>query len=114
MTIQADTEVDPERAANLKISAEVRAWMARLELRQSWLGGVLDLSQSVVSKRLRGLLPFTGPELLKIASSMDISLGELLGGIVNEKNPHPVDGGSSNGSGRGTRSPDLTIMSRAL
>lgn len=99
MTIQADTGIDSERAANLKISAEVRAWMARLEVRQSWLGDVLGLSQSVVSKRLRGLLPFTGPELLLIASAMSISLGELLGGIVNEKNPHPVDGGSSGVAG---------------
>ncbi|MGZ1492532.1 helix-turn-helix domain-containing protein [Brevibacterium sediminis] len=73
--------------------------MARLEVRQSWLGDVLGLSQSVVSKRLRGLLPFTGPELLLIASAMNISLGELLGGIVNEKNPHPVDGGSSGVAG---------------
>lgn len=84
-----------ELEANLKVSGEVRAWLARRGLRQIWLADTLGLSQSVVSKRLRGLLPFTAPELIKIASSLNISLGELLGGIVNEKNPQPAAGGSS-------------------
>lgn len=92
------TYVDPrtaETAANLKISGEVRAWMARRGLKQVWLADVLGVGQSAVSKRLRGQLPFTAPELLLIASALDISLGELLGGIVNEKNPHPMGEGSS-------------------
>lgn len=94
MTIEHVSVEQLEHAANLKVSAEVRAWLARRGLRQAWLAEVIGVSQSVVSKRLRGVLPFTAPELLLIASALDISLGELLGGIVNEKNPHPVGGGS--------------------
>lgn len=114
MSTSTEPATDLERTANLKVSSEVRAWLARKGLRQIWLAELLGVGQSAVSKRLRGVLPFTAPELMMIANALDVSLAELLGELVNEKNPHPVDGGSSNGSGRGTRSPDLTIMSRAL
>ena len=114
MTTAPEAPVDLEREANLKVSNEVRAWLARRGVKQFTVAELLGIGQSAISKRLRGVLPFSAAELMLIANALDISLAELLGDLVNEKNPHPVDGGSSNGSGRGTRSPDLTIMSRAL
>ncbi len=104
MTTTADATAF-QLEANLKVSGEIRAWLARRGLRQAWLSDVLGLSQSVVSKRLRGQLSFTAPELLMIASALDISLGELLGGIVNERNPQPVAEGSSVVAGGGFEPP---------
>ncbi|MGO2943989.1 MAG: helix-turn-helix domain-containing protein [Brevibacterium aurantiacum] len=91
-----DSSIDIERSANLKVSSEVRAWLARRGFRQVWLSDLLGVGQSAISKRLRGVLPFTAPELMMIANALDVSLAELLGDLVNEKNPHPMDGGSSN------------------
>ncbi|AZL07539.1 helix-turn-helix domain-containing protein [Brevibacterium aurantiacum] len=99
MTTSFEPAIDLERTANLKVSSEVRAWLARRGLKQLWLAELLGVGQSAVSKRLRGALPFTAPELMMIANALDISLAELLGELVNEKNPHPMDGGSSGVAG---------------
>ncbi|AZT95297.1 helix-turn-helix domain-containing protein [Brevibacterium aurantiacum] len=99
MTTSFEPAVELERSANLKVSSEVRAWLARRGLRQIWLADLLGVGQSAVSKRLRGALPFTAPELMMIANALEISLAELLGELVNEKNPHPMDGGSSTVAG---------------
>ena len=92
---------DLETIANLKVSAEVRAWMARRDLKQIWLAEILGIGQSAVSKRLRGALPFTAPELLLIATALELSLGELLGGLAHEKSPHPVGEGLGSSTGAG-------------
>ncbi|MYM19704.1 helix-turn-helix domain-containing protein [Brevibacterium sp. 5221] len=95
MTTTAHGPQLSEQAANLQVSGEIRAWLGRRGLRQAWLADLLGVGQSAVSKRLRGVLPFTVPELFTIAAALDISLGELLGDVVNEKLPHPrTDGGA--------------------
>lgn len=85
---------------NESIGLEVRAWMVRKQLKQADIAQLLGFAQKNVSNRLRGQIPFRIDELLAIASYMDITLAQLLGNeIVNEKNPHPVDGGSSGVAG---------------
>lgn len=84
-------------------SSFARAWIARRGLSQGWLAQVLGLSQSVVSKRLRGVLPFSVPEVMMTATALDLSLAQLLGSkLSNEKDPHPVGEGPSifGGGGR--------------
>lgn len=69
---------------------EVRAWLGRRNLQQKDLAEALGLTQSSVSLRLSGKMPFTLDDLASIASWLDITLGELLGaGVVNAKNPRP-------------------------
>lgn len=81
---------------NERIGAEVRAWMARRELRQIDVAEVLGVAQKNVSRRIRGDIPFRIDELLTLARFMGITLAQLLGEeIVNEKNPHPMGEGSS-------------------
>ena len=83
---------------NERVGREVAAWMTRYNLRQADIAEILGFAQRNVSKRIRGEMPFRIDELLAIARYMGISLSQLLGeGIVNEKNPHPVelDGGSA-------------------
>ncbi|WP_101574915.1 helix-turn-helix transcriptional regulator [Brevibacterium sp. 239c] len=85
---------------NQRVGLEVRAWMVRKQLKQADLAQILGFAQKNVSNRLRGQMPFRIDELMTIASYMDITLGQLLGEeIVNEKNPHPMDGGSSTVAG---------------
>ncbi|WP_413774246.1 helix-turn-helix domain-containing protein [Brevibacterium sp. JSBI002] len=66
--------------------------MTRYNLRQADIAEILGFAQRNVSKRIRGEMPFRIDELLAIARYMGISLSQLLGeGIVNEKNPQPVE-----------------------
>ena len=90
-------QLEPKKSefdVNVQVGREVRSWMARRGLRQAWLASVLGLSQSVVSKRLRGVLPFTVAELFEVCAVLDITLAQLLGDeIINEKDPHREGGG---------------------
>lgn len=98
MTVQ--TEEPTAVSENESIGLEVRAWMVRKQLKQADIAQLLGFAQKNVSNRLRGQIPFRIDELLAIASYMDITLAQLLGNeIVNEKNPHPPDGGSSGVAG---------------
>lgn len=57
-------------------------------MKQAELAELLGISQASTSKKLNASSAFTFEELLAIAGSMDISLGELLGdGILNAKLP---------------------------
>ncbi|MEW1988227.1 helix-turn-helix domain-containing protein [Brevibacterium casei] len=77
---------------NERVGREVAAWMTRYNLRQADIAEILGFAQRNVSKRIRGEMPFRIDELLAIARYMGISLSQLLGeGIVNEKNPQPVE-----------------------
>ena len=109
MTVTADSAT-ATLEMNVRVANEVRSWLARRQLTQRQLASVLGISPGSLSFRMKGKTPWTFSELVVAANWLDISLAQLLGEeLVNEKNPHPMDGGSSNGSGRGTRSPDLTI-----
>ncbi|AZT99050.1 helix-turn-helix domain-containing protein [Brevibacterium aurantiacum] len=98
MTIQSEEQTAVSE--NERIGLEVRAWMVRKQLKQADVAQLLGFAQKNVSNRLRGQIPFRIDELLAIANYMDITLAQLLGNeIVNEKNPHPMDGGSSTVAG---------------
>lgn len=77
--------------ATLGLAAEVRAWMGRRGLRQVDIAQAIGVTQTQISARLRGQIPFTFEQLIKIAAVMDITLSELLGErILNEKHPRPA------------------------
>lgn len=106
MNTKSVTKDNTIAVVNMRIAGEVRAWVARRGLTQGWLAEVLGISQSVVSKRLRGVLPFSAAELFIIASALGLSLVELLGDdLVNEKNPHLVGEGSNRVAGGGFEPP---------
>lgn len=88
------TVVDGDRSTlttGQRVGAEVRAWMARLGVRQKAVAELLQIAQPGVSARLRGQVAFDVEELALIAQAFNISLGELLGNsLVNEKSPRPA------------------------
>jgi transcriptional regulator with XRE-family HTH domain len=96
MTI-APHESRSTASVNNQVGAEVRAWMGRLGFRQKHLAEVLDVSQTAISQRLNGKVPFGIDELQIIATWFGITLGDLLGsGVLNTKNPRPhVEDGDS-------------------
>ncbi|MGP9584997.1 helix-turn-helix domain-containing protein [Micrococcaceae sp. AOP34-BR2-30] len=79
------------RTTSQVVGGEVRAWMARLGIRQKDLAELLGVAQPRVSARLRGDVTFDIEELVLIAQHFGVSLGELLGSsLVNEKGPRPA------------------------
>lgn len=85
--------VVPDQPARLndRVAAEVRANMARVRMTQTELAEVLGLTQSVVSKRLRGKIAFTVEDLEKIAGALGVHPAVLLGGYSPSPNG-PVNG----------------------
>ena len=79
-----------QKDLNPLIAAEVRAWLARTDMKQADLAACLGLSQSGVSHRLRGNVPFTVVELDAVAETFGITLYELLGPNVlhARRSPH--------------------------
>lgn len=71
--------VEPSRLTD-RVAAEVRANMARARMTQTDLADVLGLTQSVVSKRLRGKIAFSVDELEKVADALGVHPATLLGG----------------------------------
>lgn len=62
------------------IGANVRAEMARRGISQTALASRLKVSQSAVSKRLRGETPFDVNELAKVARALGVSMDSLTAG----------------------------------
>lgn len=88
-------KVVPDQPSRLtdRVADEVRANMARARMTQTDLAVVLGLTQSAVSKRLRGKIAFSVDELEKISDALGVHPASLLGGIgVNS--PSPTDGGT--------------------
>jgi len=63
---------------NDSVSAEIRAEMARQSITQYELASRVNWAQSQLSKRLRGVVPFSTDELERIARALDIPLGQLM------------------------------------
>lgn len=82
-------KVVPTQPARLtdRVAAEVRAGMARSRMTQTDLAEVLGLTQSVVSKRLRGKIAFSVDELEKVADALGVHPATLLGG--HDASPPP-------------------------
>lgn len=99
MTVTADTAA-ATLEMNVRVANEVRSWLARRQLTQRQLASILGISPGSLSFRMKGKTPWTFSELVVAANWLDISLAQLLGEeLVNAKNPHPVDGGSSGVAG---------------
>ena len=81
-----------DRPLTERVAEEVRALMGRYGVTQMQLVEVLHVSQTGVSKRLRGLIPFDINELGLLADYFGVDPGDLLGA---PKSPRPKpDGGS--------------------
>lgn len=78
------------------VAAEVRAHMARARVNQTALASALGLTQSSVSKRLRGVVAFNTDELAAVAGLLGVHPAVLLGGY----DPSP---------GRGVTAPSLPM-----
>jgi len=87
----------PDRQAGgltQRVAAEVRALKGRHDVTQDQLAHVLGVAQPAVSKRLRGVTPFSLDELEKLADFFGLDgPEELLGGRSNPR-PGGPDGGS--------------------
>jgi transcriptional regulator with XRE-family HTH domain len=86
-------KVVPDQPSRLtdRVADEVRANMARARMTQTDLAVVLGLTQSAVSKRLRGKIAFSVDELEKVADALGVHPAVLLGGYTPSPN-RPVTG----------------------
>lgn len=65
-------------ASRQTIAANVRAWMGRRNVTQTALASHLGCSQPVVSRRVRGEMPFDTDELIAIAGLLRCDLSDLV------------------------------------
>lgn len=73
---------------NQVISREIKSWMGRYDLKTIDLANLLGITHAGASKKLRGEASFSIEDLLRVASSLNITIAELLGeGILNAKIP---------------------------
>ena len=78
-------------SVNKRVGLEIKAWLARRELRQLDLAEALGVSQGAVSQRLIGNVSFSVEELVIAAGLLDVSLGELLGAdLLKQQGPRPA------------------------
>jgi transcriptional regulator with XRE-family HTH domain len=75
-----------------RVAAEVRAHAARRGLQQQDLAHALGYQQPQISKRLRGLVPFTINEIAALAALLDIQPSDLLpqSWAPRGSNPEPM------------------------
>ena len=92
------------RNLNTRVAIEIRALMGRYGVTQTTLAGALDINQGQVSKRLRGIIPFTLDEIESISAYFKIAPSKLLG-YAEAPHPDGPDGGQviSLGSRRARR-----------
>lgn len=62
------------------VGATVRAELARAGKSQTDLAAVLGVTQTAVSKRLRGVTPFDVNELALVANALDLDMSVLIAG----------------------------------
>jgi transcriptional regulator with XRE-family HTH domain len=64
----------------LRVSAEIRAELARQQKSQRWLAGELGIDPAAVSRRMIGLAnTFTTAELDRVAEILQVPVDRLLG-----------------------------------
>ncbi len=61
-----------------EVVRNIRVEMARHDLTQAQLAERLGISQVAVSKRLRGVVPISVAELLRVAELLNVSAADLL------------------------------------
>ncbi|WP_407727472.1 helix-turn-helix domain-containing protein [Rhodococcoides fascians] len=92
MTIEMDSI--PERSVNELVGERVHQALWRRKITQTQFGPKLGITQSALSKKMRGERAFGVDELLEISAFLDIPITDLL---PTRKDPHPdgPDGGST-------------------
>ena len=62
----------------LEVSGEVKAWMARRDVRQEALAKALGMAQPSLSMRLRGRTRWTIQDLVIVSKTLDVPVSVLL------------------------------------
>ena len=62
----------------LEVSGEVRAWMARRDVKQGTLAKALGMTQPSLSMRLRGRTRWTIQDLVIVSKTLDVPVSVLL------------------------------------
>ena len=62
----------------LEVSGEVRAWMARRDVKQETLAKALGMTQPSLSMRLRGRTRWTIQDLVIVSKTLDVPVSVLL------------------------------------
>ena len=62
----------------LEVSGEVRAWMARRDVKQQALAKALGMTQPSLSMRLRGRTRWTIQDLVIVSKTLDVPVSVLL------------------------------------
>jgi transcriptional regulator with XRE-family HTH domain len=78
LTLWRDTVAVVSEDFTKRVAAEVRAEQHRLDLTQEQLAAKAGMSQSTLSRRLSGELPFDTDELVHVAAALDTSAIEIL------------------------------------
>lgn len=111
--MSADTRKEQTASLRRRIAGEVRAELARQGITDAEIAAALGQNQQWFSRRKLGQTGFDAAELTLVCVHLEISVNELIERALNAKDPQRNAEGLI-GSGAGTRSRDLTIMSRAL
>ena len=90
----------PERTATLTalVAAEIRAWMGRLNVRQSELARRMGESDQWMSMRLKGRTPIDLNELQRIATALELTVADLMPPRVSRATGKTSGGGDLNDS----------------
>ena len=62
----------------LEVSGEVKAWMARHDVKQEALAKALGMTQPSLSMRLRGRTRWTIQDLVIVSKTLDVPVSVLL------------------------------------
>lgn len=81
----------PASSMTAAIAAEVRAHVARQQIKQQAIADALGRTQSWVSRRLTGEVPFTVADLDAICGLLNLTLLELVEGMPQPPNEGALD-----------------------
>jgi len=69
---------DEVEQQTLEVSGEVKAWMARRDVKQEALAKALGMTQPSLSMRLRGRTRWTIQDLVIVSKTLDVPVSVLL------------------------------------
>jgi len=72
------TSLMPTNSTAQRVTAEVRAEMARQRKSQTAIAKALNMSQVAVSRRLRGEVDFTVTDLARLADVLGVPLAQFI------------------------------------
>ena len=72
------------------VSAEIRSLCGRYRVPQGRIADAIGVTQSAVSKRLRGVTPWTLPEISLVAEVFGMSAIGLLTRAAHDETPHQL------------------------